>query len=167
MPEVGRWEEILEATPEPVGIWLRLPPMSRSALVAYVAGPGLARGELVVPATAHVRVETWSGAAEVQRSSRPLTADDVDDQAKFTAAYLALVGVEPLAGFYRWSVLLPSGMDGRDFERLINHAADGPVTAADPAADAADGARRIASAVARVLGVPNPLHDGHGDQRLS
>jgi hypothetical protein len=98
MSSIDRWEGILAGNPEPHAPWIALPEIPRSALVAYVAGPGRARGEPVLPGSGRVRVVVHTPGAADRRFERPLDEEDIADRFEFDASYLELLGLPARPG---------------------------------------------------------------------
>src|SRR4051794_3745733 len=135
MPPTDRWQRILAAEPDDAGTWLPLPGIPRSVLVAFVAGPGKVRGNVVRPGSWQVRVGTRIGDGAPVRSTRPLSEDDIADMLQFDTSYLEALGLEPPPDLYRWSVLVPDAIEAEVFERAVGEASNDTPPGLDPLAE--------------------------------
>lgn len=99
--------------------WTSLPPNGWGALVAFIAGPGRARGVRRTPRP--VKVVTGRPGAEVTQT-RPPTDDELDHVREAVTGYLSMSGIpEPPAGV-EWQICLPDDTNERSLDRGVNRA---------------------------------------------
>lgn len=152
-----RWAAILAEGAAGEGNWIELPATDQSALVAFIAGPGRARATRVRAGQTSVKVRLERPDGSVTEGLRELRDEDIADEYVFTRSYFRDLGLPPPPGVYRWSVLMPPGVGPQNVLNIIEEAANGTYPLESPMADMRASAKRVARAVAALLGVPNPL----------
>lgn len=155
----SRWQQILDSVPAPDGEWVKLPGIPRSALVAFVAGPGNVRPILPDLTAPVVRTEQIGPDGTAVQSRRPLDEDDVADLRDAVSSYLTDIGLPDPGVLASWEVRVPAGMTPEALPRVIEEADTAPPITDDPVRDSLASARSVAAAASRLWGVPNPLQE--------